>query len=36
MLDWYGGIADTYQAHSDFCVDDDVFLQADAGFRYTW
>jgi hypothetical protein len=36
MLDWYGGIADAHEAHSDFCVDGDVFLQDDAGFRYTW
>jgi hypothetical protein len=35
MLDRYGGMADAHEAHSDFCVDDDVFLQADAGFRYT-
>jgi hypothetical protein len=35
MLDRYGGITDPYQAHPRFCVDGDVFLQADAGFRYT-
>jgi hypothetical protein len=35
MLDRCGGIADSYQAHPRFCVDDDVFLQDDAGFRYT-
>jgi hypothetical protein len=35
MLGCYGGIADSYQAHPRFCVDDDVFLQDDAGFRYT-
>jgi hypothetical protein len=35
MLGRYGGIADPYQDHRHFCVDDDVFLQDDAGFRYT-
>jgi hypothetical protein len=35
ILDLYGGIADSHQAHPRFCVGDDVFLQADAGFPYT-
>jgi hypothetical protein len=35
VLDLYVGGAGFPEAHSGFCVGDDVFLQADAGFRYS-